>query len=103
MYDSSARPWLDSKPSPPQPPQPPKPKFGRLPDPPLLTGDELTVDDAWLLFGIPKKRGAKDEVKQRYLEFVAKYHPDKPENAGTTDQLKRANLAWALLQKHCRW
>jgi curved DNA-binding protein CbpA len=63
------------------------------------------VDDAWALFGIPQKRAPRDEVKRLYLLFVAKWHPDKHVNdeATATAQLTRANAAWVLLQKHCRW
>jgi hypothetical protein len=86
-------------------PPPQKPKFGPLPNPPQLTGGELTVGEAWRLFGIPQMRASRDEVKKRYLEFVARHHPDKHLNdeAFATAQLVRANAAWALLQRHCRW
>jgi hypothetical protein len=87
-----------------QPAPPPKPGFGPLPDPPALTEGELTVNDAWALFGIAKKRATKDEVKRRYLEFVFKHHPDRNlDSPEAQANLTRANLALALLQKHCRW
>ncbi len=84
---------------------PPPPAASKLPDPPPLDNGPLTVDDAWAIFGIPQKRASRDEVKHRYLLFAAKWHPDKnPEDQVTaTAQLSRANAAWALLQKHCRW
>jgi DnaJ-class molecular chaperone len=67
----------------------------------------VTVDEAWALFGIPKKRGQKADVKKRYLEFVSKHHPDKfrapKQKAEAEAQLVLANLAWDLLQRHCRW
>jgi len=62
------------------------------------------VSDAWLLFGIPKKRGSREDVKARYLEFVFEHHPDRAADPiEAAKQLVRANLAWALLQRHCRW
>lgn len=76
------------------------------PEPPKLTqGSTLTVDDAWGLFGIAKKRASKDEVKKRYLAFVSMHHPDKhPEDtSGATTRLMQANLAFKLLEKHCKW
>lgn len=75
-----------------------------IPKPPPITGDELTVSDAWALFGVTNKRGTRDDVKRRYLAFVASYHPDLPDAPpDANSQLKKANAAWALLQKHCRW
>lgn len=87
------------------PPAPPPPAASKLPDPPPVDAGPLTVDDAWALFGIPQKRAPRDEVKHRYLLFASKWHPDKhPEDQVTaTAHLMRANAAWALLQKHCRW
>jgi hypothetical protein len=75
------------------------------PKPPPLTDQSMTVDDAWILFGITKKRGTKEDVKRLYLAFVAIHHPDKHPNdqARASAQLVRANAAWTLLQKHCKW
>src|SRR5579864_5781111 len=42
---------------------------------PLSSG--ISVDEAWALFGITKKRATREEVKARYLKLIAKYHPDK--------------------------
>ena len=63
------------------------------------------MDDAWAIFGIPQKRAPRDVVKRRYLAFAAKWHPDKhpDDQVMATRQLARANGAWALLQKHCKW
>ena len=76
-----------------------------LPDPPALTGGPLTVDEAWAIFGVAQKRAPRDEVKRRYLAFVSRWHPDKhlEDQSAATAQLVRANAAYALLQKHCRW
>ena len=81
------------------------PPAPNLPDPPALDGATLTVDDAWAIFGVAQKRAPRDDVTRRYLAFAAKWHPDKNPNdeATATAQLARANAAWALLQKHCRW
>lgn len=92
-------------------PQVPKPKaanYGPLPKPPplALMAGPITVDEAWLLFGIPMKRGRKEDVKKRYLEFVSKNHPDKfkgKKQEVANAQLVRANAAWELLQRHCNW
>ena len=91
-----------SQPATEMPCPPPAPN---LPDPPALDGATLTVDDAWAIFGVAQKRAPRDDVKRRYLAFAAKWHPDKNPNdeATATAQLARANAAWALLQKHCRW
>jgi len=89
-------------PPPPEPPPPPKP-----PEPPLLAQQSaLTVDDAWGIFGIAKKRGTKTEVKKRYLDYVAANHPDKApesEREARTTRLMQANLAFKLLERHCKW
>ena len=81
---------------------------GDLPDPPPLTGDRVTVDEAWEIFGIPQKRAPRGVVKSRYLAFAAKWHPDRcgddvRAQAEAHAQLTRANAAWTLLQRHCRW
>lgn len=83
----------------------PKASYGPLPKPPPVSDEPLTVDEAWRLFGIPQKRGRKEDVKKRYLEFIQKHHPDKhPKNQKkANEQCSRANQAWALLQKHCKW
>ncbi len=105
--DLLGRTWAPpAAPPPPAAPAPsPQAAPPHPPDPPPLGAGPLTVDDAWAIFGIPKKRAPKDDVKRRYIAFVAKWHPDKhPEDqAVATAQLARANLAWTLLQKHCRW
>ncbi len=107
--DLLGRTWGDTpaQPAPPAQPPPVAPKAPppHIPDPPPPTGETVTVDDAWALFGIAQKRAPKDEVKRRYLAFAAKWHPDKhPDDTATaTAQLVRANAAYALLQKHCRW
>lgn len=113
--DLLGRPWAVGPPSPPPTPAPaPKPlqpaaaaPSAAVPNPPPVDDDEtLTVDDAWALFGIPQKRSTKDEVKRRYIALVAKVHPDSrppEERVEATAQLKRANAAWALLQRYCKW
>ncbi len=86
------------------PREPPKPS--EPPEPPKLTqGSALTVDDAWAIFGIAKKRATKEEVKKSYLAFVHKHHPDRhPGNeVDATTRLMHANLAFKLLEKHCKW
>ena len=87
--------------------KPPPKNYGPLPKPPALSAGPITVDEAWALFGIPQKRGRKEDVKKRYLEFVFKHHPDKAKTKKQKDtasaQLTRANLAWSLLEKHCKW
>jgi hypothetical protein len=87
------------------PPDQAKAPAPHLPDPPPLTGAPLTVDDAWQIFGVAQKRAPRADVKRRYLAFAAKWHPDKhPDDQVTaTAQLVRANAAYALLAKHCRW
>src|SRR6185312_17535065 len=77
---------------PPAAPAPQAPPGAPAPPPPL-TGAPLTVDDAWVIFGIPQKRAPKQLVKSRYLAFVATWHTDKhPEDeSGATAQLVRAN------------
>jgi DnaJ-class molecular chaperone len=80
-----------------------------MPPTPRLGQGEVTVDEAWKMFGIPQKRGARDDVRKRYLAFVAKHHPDKIAGASkkkqkeATERCARANVAWSLLEKHCRW
>jgi hypothetical protein len=103
--DLLGRAWGMPLPGPTPPPAPPGAKYGPLPHPPPVPQGALTVDEAWALFGIPQKRGLKADVKARYLAFVAKHHPDKhpDDQVGATAQLARANQAWVLLQKHCRW
>ena len=87
--------------------KPPPKNYGPLPKPPALSAGPITVDEAWALFGIPQKRGRKEDVKKRSLEFVFKHHPDKAKTKKQKDtasaQLTRANLAWSLLEKHCKW
>ena len=79
-----------------QPASPPPNAQGAIPD--------LTVNDAWEMFGFPQKRALRADAKKRYQELALKHHPDLPGAApDATDQLKRVNRAWALLQKHCRW
>jgi hypothetical protein len=63
-----------------------------------------TVDEAWAFFGIAKKRAHKDDVKDAYRLFMIRWHPDRcaqPDKA--KKQSLRANAAWALLKKHCKW
>jgi hypothetical protein len=67
-----------------------------------------TVDEAWALFGIAKKRAAKATVKTIYREFMAKWHPDRHASDPAklllaNFQSLRANAAWTILEKHCRW
>ena len=72
-----------------------------------LTRDKVpeTVDEAWIFFGIAKKRARKEDVKKLYIDHMKAWHPDRHqvnrEEAGL--QSKRANAAWELLGKHCRW
>jgi hypothetical protein len=75
------------------------------PKPSPLADIDLSVDEAWELFGIAQKRGSQEDVKKRYHAFVTLYHPDKNQHRvdWATAQLVRANAAWALLQKHCGW
>jgi hypothetical protein len=65
----------------------------------------MTVDDAWRLFGFPKKRATKEDAKERYLSLVIKYHPDRhiANEKLATECTVKINTAWALLQKHCKW
>jgi hypothetical protein len=65
----------------------------------------LTVDEAWLLFGFPKKRATRDAVKARYLSLIVKYHPDRhiKNEAKATEYTRYINAAWVLLQRHCKW
>jgi DnaJ domain len=69
------------------------------------TPSDMSVDDAWIMFGITKKRGTKEDVKKIYLAFITAHHPDKHPNnqKWATEQFVRAGNAWALLQKHCNW
>ena len=104
--DLLGRTWAPPAVTSPAPPAPPPSKAAPdLPDPPPLIDDPLTVDDAWALFGITQKRAPKNIVKSRYRAFAAKWHPDyHPEDQVTaTAQLTRANAAWTLLEKHCKW
>ena len=74
------------------------------PPPPRLPGALVTVDEAWELFGIAKKRGTRSEVKKRYLAFVALVHPDRPDAPNdAADLLLKANAAFALLERYCKW
>jgi hypothetical protein len=74
------------------------------PPPPRLPGALVTVDEAWELFGIAKKRGTRLEVKKRYLAFVALNHPDRPDAPNdAADLLLKANAAFALLERYCKW
>jgi hypothetical protein len=102
-WDASARPWDTPRATPPGPP--PKPPPPNIPNPPPITGAPLTVDDAWELFGVVKTRGTKIHVKRRYLAFVSIHHPDKhpDDEVGATAQLARANAAYTLLKKYCKW
>ena len=74
------------------------------PPPPRLPGALVTVDEAWELFGVAKKRGTRLEVKKRYLAFVALNHPDRPDAPNdAADLLLKANAAFALLERYCKW
>ncbi len=103
---STSRPLHRMRGVPVRPPPPPPPPPLEPPDPPQLSqGSSLTVDDAWGIFGIAKKRATREEVKKRYLAFVHENHPDRhPGNEATmTTRLMQANLALKLLEKHCKW
>jgi len=72
--------------------------------PPQLPGACVTVDEAWELFGIAKKRGTRLEVKKKYLAFVAMNHPDRPDApSDAADLLLKANAAFVLLERYCKW
>lgn len=72
--------------------------------PPQLPGACVTVDEAWELFGIAKKRGVRPEVKKMYLAYVAANHPDKPDAPPDAAKLLlKANAAFALLERYCKW
>ena len=71
---------------------------------PRLPGALVTVDEAWELFGVAKKRGTRLEVKKRYLAFVALNHPDRPDApSDAADLLLKANAAFVLLERSCKW
>jgi hypothetical protein len=83
------------------PPQAPAPA---PPPPPQLPGAFVSVDEAWEMFGIAKKRGTRLEVKKRYLAFVASNHPDRPDAPPDAAKLLlKANAAFALLERYCKW
>ena len=65
----------------------------------------ITVDEAWHLFGFPKKRATREAVKERYLALVVKYHPDRHirQETKATEAVVKINAAWTLLQRHCKW
>ena len=65
----------------------------------------ISVDEAWSLFGITKKRATREEVKSIYLKLVAEYHPDKNQHdpATATQYMVRINAAFAALKRHCKW
>jgi hypothetical protein len=69
-------------------------------------GIPTTVDEAWAVFGIKAKRGKRDVVKKIYRRLMAEWHPDKhvgkDEERAKRESL-RANEAWKLLARHCRW
>ena len=69
-----------------------------------LPGVLVTVDEAWELFGVAKKRGTRLEDKKRYLAFVALNHPDRPDApSDAADLLLKANAAFVLLERYCKW
>jgi hypothetical protein len=97
--------WAGSQPTPPKRPPPtilldPDPEVTVSPGVPLLN-----VNDAWHLFGFPKKRATRDEVKSRYLSLIVKYHPDRhiAHEKQATEYTIKINAAWTLLQRHCKW
>jgi hypothetical protein len=61
-----------------------------------------SVDEAWAFFGIKKKRATEAQIKKMYRNFMARFHPDKG-RADAAQQSLRANAAWDLLRKHCKW
>ena len=93
--------------SPPPPPTIPAQPVAKLGSP----GDRIptTVDEAWELFGIKRKRATKAEVKKIYRALQAKWHPDRHMRRGAKErkmaelQSSRANLAWTILERHCKW
>lgn len=96
-------PQAQTKPKTPPPPPPPT----TLPsDPKVSQGvPTITVDEAWHLFGFPKKRAVKEDVKASYLALMKKYHPDRnaKNQAKATEYATKINAAWVLLQRHCKW
>jgi hypothetical protein len=74
------------------------------PPPPQLPGACVSVDEAWELFGIAKKRATRLEVKKRYLAFVTRNHPDRPDAPPDAAMLLlKANAAFSLLERYCKW
>jgi DnaJ-class molecular chaperone len=74
--------------------------------PPVVDDEAVTVDEAWEIFGFPMKRGAHDDVKRSYTAFLAAWHPDKHQDGDPVEaerQFKRAQEAFALLKRHCKW
>ena len=90
---------------------PPPPPVVKAPEPerpltvPASPSLGISVDEAWALFGIVKKRATEDEVKQRYRKLAAKYHPDRnaSDQAAATKNMMRINAAYAALKRHCKW
>lgn len=93
--------------SPPPPvaiPVQPAPKLGppgeRIP---------MTVDEAWELFGIKRKRATKAEVKRLHRDWQTRWHPDKfvcsskKAEEKAKIQFLRASMAWTILERHCKW
>lgn len=103
MLDLLGRTW-EAVPLP-QPAPPAGPGLGSGPPPPAqLAQENITVDEAWELFGIGKKRGTRAEVTKRYRLYVAANHPDRPDAPpDAADRLLRANAAFARLERYCRW
>jgi hypothetical protein len=65
----------------------------------------MNVNDAWHLFGFPRKRAMKDEVKARYLSLIVENHPDRhmADEKTASENTVLINAAWTLLQRHCKW
>jgi hypothetical protein len=72
---------------------------------PATPSPGISVDEAWSLFGIKKKRGTKEEIKGIYLKLVAKHHPDRnPEDpVAAHQQTVKINAAYAALKRHCKF